>query len=70
MMIGSALLSNVRRIQRYLEAKLLAEYELNNTHKGQECSQDQQSVSFFASLKVAFLTVLSPFGLRKLILSC
>jgi len=69
MVIGSALVSNVRRIQRYLEAKLIAENELNNDRKGQKCSQDPSPVLFFASLKVVILTVASTFGLRKHYLS-
>ena len=54
MVIGSALVNNVRRIQRYLEAKIKLENEQMNALKGQECSQEQPLVSFFASLKAVF----------------
>jgi len=70
MMIGSALVSNVRRIQRYLEAKIKLEIEQINALRGQESSQEQPFVSFFASLIVGFVTWLTSFGLRKLNLSC
>ena len=54
MVIGSALVSNVRRIQRYLEAKIRLENEQMNALKGQESSQELPLVSFFASLKAVF----------------
>ena len=54
MVIGSALVSNVRRIQRYLEAKIRLENEQMNVLKGQENSQELHLVSFFASLKAVF----------------
>jgi hypothetical protein len=54
MVIGSALVSNARRIQRYLEAKIKLENEQMNALKGQESSQELPLVSFFASLKVVF----------------
>lgn len=47
MVIGSAMITNVRRIQRYLEAKIQMEKE-------QECSQEQPSVSFFVFLNTIF----------------
>jgi hypothetical protein len=70
MVIGSALVSNARRIQRYLAAKIKLEHEQMNALRGQESSQEQPFVSFFASLKAAFVTWLTSFGLRKLNLSC
>ena len=54
MMIGSATTTNVRRIQRYLEAKTKLENEQKKAQKEQECSQEQLSVSFFAYLKTIF----------------
>lgn len=44
--IGSAMTTNVRRIQRYLEAKIKLENEPMKVLKEQECSQKQPSVSF------------------------
>jgi len=49
MVIGSAMTTNVRRIQRYLEARVK-----------QECSQDQSSVSFFAFLNAIFRGLVVP----------
>jgi len=54
MVIGSAMMTNVRRIQRYLEAKLKLEIEQMKLQKEQDCSQEQPSVSFFISLKAIF----------------
>ena len=54
MVIGSAMTTNVRRIQRYLEARIKLENEQKKAQKEQECSQEQPSVSFFASLKAIF----------------
>ena len=49
MVIGSAMMTNVRRIHRYLEARVK-----------QECSQDQSSVSFFAFLNAIFRGLVVP----------
>lgn len=54
MVIGSAMITNVRRIQRYLEAKIQLENEQMKVQKEQECSQEQPSVSFFVLLKAIF----------------
>jgi len=54
MVIGSALMSNVRRIQRYLEAKIELENEPKKVQKEQECSQVKPLASFFALLKPFF----------------
>jgi hypothetical protein len=67
MVIGSALVSNVCRIQRYLEAKIKLENEQKKAQKGQESSWEQPLVSFFTSLKVIFrvwmaLVTLQPVG--------
>ena len=43
--------TNVRRIQRYLEAKTKQE---KKAQREQECSQEQLSVPFFAYLKNIF----------------
>ena len=50
MVIGSAMTTNVRRIQRYLEAKLKLENAQMKVQKEQECSQEQPSASFFVCL--------------------
>ena len=54
MVIGSAMTTNVRRIQCYLEARIKLENEQMKAQKEQECSQEQPLVSFFASLKAIF----------------
>jgi len=47
MVIGSAMMTNVRRIQRYLEARIQKENE-------QEFAQEQASISLFAFLNAIF----------------
>jgi hypothetical protein len=69
MVIGSALVTNAHRIQRYLVAKIKLENEQKQALKGQECSQDVPSVVFFASLKAVFEAGLTLLGWRKRILS-
>jgi hypothetical protein len=59
MVIGSAMTTNVRRIQRYLEARIKLENEQKKAQKEQECSQEQPSVSFIASLKAIFCSWLA-----------
>jgi Transposase DDE domain/Transposase domain (DUF772) len=54
MVIGSAMTTNVRRIQRYLEAKIRLENEQLKAQKEQECSLEQPSVSFFVFLNAIF----------------
>jgi hypothetical protein len=48
------MMTNVRRIQRYLEAWIKQENEQMKFQKQQECSLEQLSVSFFAFLNVFF----------------
>jgi hypothetical protein len=69
MVIGSALATNAHRIQRYLVAKIKAENKQNDAPKGQECSQEQSFVSFFARLKAVLGAWRTSFGLRKLCVS-
>ena len=47
MVIGSAMMTNVRRIQHYLEARIQKENE-------QDCSQEQAAISLFAFLNAIF----------------
>jgi hypothetical protein len=54
MVIGSAMITNVRRIQRYLEAKIKLENEQLKLQKEQQCSQEQASISFFFFLYSIF----------------
>jgi hypothetical protein len=54
MIIGSAMVTNVRRIQHYLEVKTKRENEQMEVQKEQECSPEQPSVSFFISLRAIF----------------
>ena len=56
MVIGSALLSNVRRIQAYLETKKKRENGQKKVQVRQECSDEQPSISIFASLKAIFFS--------------
>ena len=70
LMIASAATTNVRRIQRYLEAKTKRENEQKKASNEQECAQGQLSVSFFASLKAIWKALIWPFSLRSLCLGC
>ena len=54
MVIGSAMTANVRRIQRYLEAKSKLENEQEMAQKGQKCSPERLTDSFLLSLKAVF----------------
>ena len=54
MVIGSAMTANIRRIQRCLEARTKLENEKNTAQREQECSHEQPSVSFFASIVAIF----------------
>jgi len=51
MVIGSAAVSNVRRIQRFLEAKMRAEKQQNHVSNGMENAQEQPGVSIFVVAK-------------------
>lgn len=51
MMIGSAVMANVSRIQRYLQAKNKPESEQKRVQNELQCPQEPCSVSFFAWLK-------------------
>ena len=51
MMIGSAVMANVSRIQRYLQAKNKPESEQKRVQNEQQCPQESSAVSFFARLK-------------------
>jgi len=46
MVIGSAMAANIRRIQRYLDARIKQENEQKTVQKEQKCSQEQPMVSF------------------------
>ena len=54
MMIGSALVSNIRRIKRYLKAILKPENEPMEPRRQRKSSQEQSTVSFLSSVKAIF----------------
>jgi len=58
MVIGSALITNIRRIQRFLEAKMKQENE-------QECSQEYPSVSFCVFLNSIFRGFVAPITINR-----
>ena len=70
MVIGSALVSNARRIQRYLQAKMELENKPKDPQKGTKGSQEPSAGSIFAWLKVAWGGWNTPMMLRKLSLGC
>ena len=70
MMIASAATTNVRRIQRYLVAKMKLENEKRKASEGQECTQAQPAVSFFVALETIWKAFIRPFLLQSLCLGC
>lgn len=60
MIIGSAAVANVRRIQRYLQAKLQTEMRENEAQNPQDCAQDTLVPSFLASASRFFARLVSP----------
>lgn len=58
MMIGSAAVTNIRRIQRYLEAKFEAETQAKDAQTGQSVSPEADRASFWGAVR-AFLRCLS-----------
>jgi hypothetical protein len=66
MLIGSAAIANVRRIQRYLQAKLQEEMKQNNVQDAQDCAPDTLAPSFLLSARtfiarfLRFRSILSP----------
>ena len=65
MVIGSAMTTNVRRIQRYLEAKINLENEQIKLQKEQNCSQEQPSVSFIVFLNTIFRGLVAPITINR-----
>jgi len=70
MAIGSAAVCNIRRIQRYLEAKKKLENGANVPQKGGQSSKDSLFVSIYFWLKVVLGVWDAPFMLRKLKSGC
>ena len=66
MLIGSAAIANVRRIQRYLQAKLREEMRQNKVQDLQDSAPDELALSFLESARtflarlLRFRLVLSP----------
>jgi hypothetical protein len=54
MMIGSAAVSNIRRIHRYLEVKREGEMQEIDISEGMETAQEQAGISFYLVVKSAF----------------
>ena len=70
MVIGSALVSNVRRIKRYLYEKEKQENKQINHKDEQENFQEMPLVSFFDSLKAVFYFWMKPISVHNVILNC
>lgn len=60
MLIGSAAVANVRRIQRYLQARLQAEMRGIAIRNSQDCAQDTPALSFSAFARHFFTRFLYP----------
>ena len=64
LMIGSAMMANISRIQRYLEAKTKLENEQKKIQNEQQCPSGSFSVSFFAWLYWVWSGWKRPISLR------
>jgi len=60
MLIGSAAVANVRRIQRYLQARLQEEMKQREAQTIQDCPQDALAPSFFGFVRGFFARLLRP----------
>lgn len=60
MVIGSAALANVRRIQRYLQARLQAEIQENTAQNPQDCASDILTPSFWPFARNFFMRLFNP----------
>jgi hypothetical protein len=60
MMIGSAAVANVRRIQRYLQARLQEEMKQNKAQATQSCAPDTLAPSFLGIVRGFFARLLRP----------
>ena len=60
MLIGSATVANVRRIQRYLQARLQEEMNQREAQTTQDCAQDALAPSFFGAVWCFFERLLRP----------
>jgi hypothetical protein len=70
MLIGSAAMSNVRRIQHYLESKMKAENREINPSRAGNSTQERSGVSIFAFAKAALVAFRNPAKPLKLSVSC
>jgi hypothetical protein len=60
MLIGSAAVANVRRIERYLQARLKAEIKEKTAQSQQGSAQDAIATSIFGSVRGFFARLLNP----------
>ena len=60
MLIGSAAVANVRRIQRYLQARLHEEMKQNEAQTTQDCAPDTLAPSFLGVVRGFFARLLRP----------
>jgi hypothetical protein len=66
MMIGSALMSNIRRIKRYLEALLKPHHEPIDPERQRKSSGEQSAVSFLSALGAMISTWMTLLSLRTM----
>ena len=70
MAIASAATTNVRRIQRYLEAKNAAEKQQDLVQSGQNCAPKAVAASFLGAVQVFFGRLFKPLPLLWTVLDC
>jgi hypothetical protein len=70
LLIGSAAVSNVRRIQRYLQAKSKAEIAQQVALEAEKCTQEQAGVSFWAFARTTLAALHGLTRPNRLAVSC
>ena len=70
MLIGSAAMTNVRRIQRYLAAKQEQENECKETKRREDITWDHRVISFCASLILPINRLVGELALYKPCFGC
>ena len=70
LLIGSAAVSNVRRIQRYLQAKSKAEIAQQLALEAEKCTQEQAGVSFWAFARTTLAALHGLTRPNRLAVSC
>jgi predicted RNase H-like nuclease (RuvC/YqgF family) len=69
MVIGSAALVNLKRIHRYMQAKMKAEEQQKKTSEQQECAQEETGIFIFSFAKDVLAAFFGKFQPQRLLIS-